>query len=88
MGANLRKSPRHTFSAAGMIYDVKGGVIMPCIVRDVSASGAKLELAEDTALPKSFLLSLTKDGNVRRMCGVAWQLATVAGVRFNDETSN
>jgi PilZ domain-containing protein len=85
MGANLRKSQRHILSASGMIYDIKGNSLMRCIVRDVSATGARLELALDEPLPKSFLLSLTKDGMVRRMCRVAWQLATVAGVRFSGE---
>jgi hypothetical protein len=68
-----------------MIYDIKGNLLMSCIVRDISASGARLELALDEPLPKSFLLFLTRDGNVRRMCDLAWQLATVAGVRFNVE---
>jgi hypothetical protein len=82
MGKNLRRSPRHVVSAPGMIYDVQGNPIMSCTVRDISATGARVDLAHDAALPKSFLLSLTKDGNVRRKCSVAWQLATVAGIHF------
>jgi hypothetical protein len=85
MGANLRKSQRHILSTPGMIYDIKGNLLMPCVVRDISATGARLELALDEPLPRSFLLSLTRDGIVRRMCGVAWQLATVAGIRFSGE---
>ena len=87
MGANLRKSQRHILTASGMVYDVKGNLLMSCVVRDMSATGAKLELARDEPLPKSFLLSLTRDGMVRRACGVAWQLATVAGVRFSGKAS-
>jgi hypothetical protein len=85
MSANGRKSKRNILSTSGMIYDIKGNLLMACIVRDISATGAKLELALDEPLPKSFLLSLTRDGMVRRMCGVAWQLATVAGVRFSGD---
>jgi hypothetical protein len=88
VGANLRKSQRHILTTSGMIYDAKGNLLMPCIVRDVSATGAKLELSLDQPLPKTFLLSLTRDGLVRRMCGVAWQLATVAGIRFTGEAGS
>ena len=61
---------------------VHGKPLVECIVRDVSATGAKLELREDMALPAHFLLALTKDGSVRRPCQTVWQFSVVAGVRF------
>jgi hypothetical protein len=65
-----------------MIYDADGNSVMPCTVRDISATGAGLKLGEDVPLPQSFFLSLTRDGNVRRLCEPVWQLSVVAGVRF------
>jgi hypothetical protein len=65
-----------------MIYDGDGKAFMPCLLRNVSATGAKLELDEDVLLPGSFLLALTPAGNVRRLCQPIWQRATMAGVRF------
>jgi len=66
----------------GTIYDAHGNVLMACTLLDISATGAKLKLSQDLPLPDSFFLALTPDGYVRRLCKPAWQLATVAGVRF------
>ncbi|MEA2934471.1 MAG: hypothetical protein QOD74_1117 [Variibacter sp.] len=77
-----RKSRRRDISTHGMIYDASGKAIMPCSLRNVSETGAKLELNQDVPLPGSFLLALTRGGNVRRLCQPVWQHATVAGVRF------
>jgi hypothetical protein len=79
-----RKSPRFRISAPAMIYDIKGNSVMACTVRDISRTGAGLKLDQDVPLPSSFLLSLTRDGNVRRSCELVWQLSVVAGVRFSD----
>jgi hypothetical protein len=67
-----------------MIYDVNGNSVMACTVRDISKTGAGLKLDQDVPLPQSFLLALTRDGNVRRVCELVWQLSVVAGVRFSD----
>jgi hypothetical protein len=69
-----------------MIYDVDGNSVTACNVRDISATGARLELRQDVPLPKSFLLALTQDGNGRRPCRTVWQLSIVAGVRFSAES--
>lgn len=55
---------------------------MPCTVCDISATGAKLKLSRDEPLPTQFLLALSRDAYVRRMCEPVWQLSIVAGVRF------
>lgn len=78
-----RKSPRHNVATPAMIYDADGNALIACTLRDISATGAGLKLSQDVPLPKSFLLALTRDGNVRRLCETVWQLSTVAGVRFS-----
>jgi len=77
-----RESRRHNVSTPGMIYDAHGNALMACTLRDISATGARLELSQDVPLPSSFFLALTRGGDVRRLCKPVWQLATVAGVRF------
>ena len=77
-----RKWRRRDISTQGMIYGANGKAVMPCSLRNVSETGAKLELNQEILLPRSFLLALTPDGNVRRLCEPVWQRATVAGVRF------
>ena len=79
-----RKSSRHNVSALAMIYDAEGKSVMACTVRDISATGARLELSQDVPVPERFALSLTRDANVRRLCEPVWQLSVVVGVRFSE----
>jgi hypothetical protein len=82
MTANHRRAKRQPASVDGMIYDENGQSQVGCVVRNVSATGAQLELAEELELPQSFLLSLSRDGAVGRRCSKVWQFSTVVGVRF------
>jgi hypothetical protein len=67
-----------------MIYDTDGKWVAPCRLRNISVSGAQLELKRETELPRTFLLSLSKNGEVVRRCVIVWELSTVVGVRFED----
>src|SRR3954464_7087296 len=82
-----RKSPRRNVFQTGKVYTPDGMPLVECILRDISATGAKLELCDDMPLPKSFMLALTRDGSVRRPCETVWQLSIVAGVRFSGESN-
>lgn len=82
MAVNQRAHKRKLVAADGMIYDLQGRAVAPVTVRNVSAGGAQLELAQEVDLPNLFSLALTRDGQVRRACKKIWQFATVAGVSF------
>lgn len=77
-----RKEARETLSAPATIYDKDGNFLLPCTIRDLSKSGARLELFKEAALPQYFLASLLPDGGGRRLCSKVWQIALIAGVRF------
>jgi hypothetical protein len=77
-----RRAERRIVCQPAAIFDHDGHRIVECTVRDVSATGARLGLRQDVALPQSFLLALTQTGGVRRSCDTVWQLSIVAGVRF------
>jgi len=77
-----RRDSRETLNAAGTIYHKDGSFLLPCMVRDVSRTGGRLELFKEAVLPQYFLLSLMPDGSGRKLCSRVWQLALVAGVRF------
>jgi hypothetical protein len=85
MSSNNRKDKRQVVGISGMAYDTHGTPITACTVRNVSSSGAQVELTEENELPGTFLLALSRDGAVRRRCHKVWQFATVAGVRFTNE---
>jgi hypothetical protein len=54
-----------------------GNTVVDCFVREVSATGARLELRQDVPLPKSFVLVLTDNRSVPRVCQTVWQLSIV-----------
>ena len=67
-----------------MVYDVHGAKLAACRLRDVSASGARLELIQDVELPADFLLSCLSmvpfgDGVAR--CGSAPQSSVHASMK-------
>jgi len=51
-------------------------------MQDVSRGGARLAHSIANELPDELLLSLSKDGTVRRRCRVAWRSENQLGVRF------
>jgi hypothetical protein len=81
-GDNRRRDPRQTLDAAATIYDKEGRFLFPCLLRDLSKSGGRIEVLEEATLPQYFLLSMLPDGSARRLCSKVWQVALTAGVRF------
>lgn len=77
---NHRAAPRHRVLKAGSI-EFNGGVI-DCTVRNVSDTGAALEVASPAGVPESFWLVLQGD-HTRRYCRVAWRTAKRVGVAFD-----
>jgi hypothetical protein len=51
-------------------------------MKDVSTGGARLAHAIADEVPDQLLLTLSKDGAVRRRCQVAWRRENQLGVRF------
>jgi hypothetical protein len=58
------------------------GQFQECIVSNVSEAGARVTLKHPTKLPERFSMSLTITSSVLRLCQLAWQEGSEAGVRF------
>lgn len=56
----------------------------PCIIRDLSEIGAKIELQNIVALPRLFVLHIEIDG-IQIDCRLVWQKPPFAGVEFFGE---
>jgi hypothetical protein len=82
MSAERRADPREKLDAPATIYDKEGRFLLPCILRDLSKSGGRIEVLQDATLPQYFLLSMLPDGSARRLCSKVWQVSHKAGVRF------
>jgi hypothetical protein len=59
------------------------GADVDCIVRDISDTGACLEIDSPIGIPNDFTLVINKDG-ARRPCRIAWRSELRIGVRFDD----
>jgi hypothetical protein len=86
---NRRAAARKSTRSLAYIVCPDTGKTEECVVLDVSASGAKIQLApviarpfsNQSRLPKTFKLVLRND-NTEIDCRVAWVNATSCGVEF------
>jgi PilZ domain-containing protein len=77
---NHRVAPRHRVLKAGSI-EFNGGAI-DCTVRNVSDTGAQLEVASDLGIPDAFWLVIA-GSQTPRHCRVAWRNDRRIGVAFD-----
>jgi hypothetical protein len=75
-----RRNPRNrTLKGASICFD--GGAI-DCTVRNVSETGAALDVASPLGIPEEFVLVVPADG-VRRRCRVVWRKEKRIGIAFD-----
>lgn len=75
-----RRFPRmRVFKGAKVV--ARSGASVPCVVRDLSAQGAGLQLSSCADLPTEFDLSFDT-GRRLRNCRIAWRNHTGVGVSF------
>ena len=74
-----RKHPRHRTLKGGKIIFNRRLTVMDCIIRNMSAGGACLEVAAPAALPKRFVLL---HGKTKKSCLVVWKVGRRLGVSF------
>jgi PilZ domain len=71
---------RQRILKAGTISFDRAGI--DCTVRNVSGTGACLEIESPVGIPNNFTLVISKD-NLKRPCRVAWRSARRIGIRFD-----
>ncbi len=76
-----RSSQRHRTLKAGTISFARAAGI-DCLVRNLSDTGAQLEIESPVGIPNDFTLVISKD-HVQRPCHVVWRAARRIGVRFD-----
>lgn len=75
-----RIAPRRNTAIAALI--TFGKTSLPCVIRNVSDTGAKLEVAKVGAIPDVFLLHAP--GHRPQTCRVAWRALKELGVEYRD----
>jgi hypothetical protein len=79
---NKRAAPRQRVLKAGTI-EFNGGTI-DCVVRNISQTGAALEVASPIDIPNEFNLLISGD-YTSQQCQVAWRREKRIGVTFKQE---
>jgi hypothetical protein len=75
-----RASPRvRTLKGGSIIFGVASTV--DCVVRNLSETGACLEVASPIGIPDDFMLQIKPEAT-KRDCHVAWRSANRIGVYF------
>jgi hypothetical protein len=78
----LRKKPRRQFHYYASLLIEGAPSPLPCEIVDISETGARLVIESECDLPERFVLLLSRSGEARRMCKVAWRDGLTVGVEF------
>lgn len=76
-----RIAPRHRVNKAAKIE--YGGDKIPCTIRDLSVTGAALEISGVHRIPAEFNLVMPEDG-LKLPCRVVWRRDYRLGVTFSE----
>lgn len=83
MAAITRKrEARKSLQQPGWITFEGGFAARPCVVQDMSSSGAKITIDDPNSLPGKLRLALSRDARTGRSCEVVWRRGKSVGVRF------
>jgi hypothetical protein len=69
-----------------MVRTQNGAVTMECTVRNISSTGAKIEISKSCVLPAEFELEIPQRNTVMH-CHLIWRNDEAAGIRFEDKSS-
>jgi PilZ domain len=79
-----RKHPRTEINQPG--YVSSGGSVMSCVVRNISAEGAAIDVENPAFVPERFRLVIADEPAEVRECRIAWIQKNRIGLTFVDAT--
>jgi hypothetical protein len=81
-GATKKREARKSLQQSGWITLDGGFAARPCVVQDMSATGAKITIDDTNTLPGRLRLAFSRDARTGRNCEVVWRRGKSAGVKF------
>jgi hypothetical protein len=75
-----RKYPRTEIDEPAFVSS--GGSVMSCMVRNISAEGAAIDVDNPAFVPKRFRLVMARDRSVVHECRIAWIQKNRIGLTF------
>jgi hypothetical protein len=81
-GATKKRDARKSVQQPGWITLDGGFAARPCVVQDMSSTGAKITVDDTNVLPGRLRLALSRDAKTGRNCDVVWRRGKSLGVKF------
>jgi hypothetical protein len=81
LGTKKRES-RKSLHQSGWITLEGGFAARPCVVHDMSTTGAKITIDDPNTLPAKLKLAFSRDARTGRKCEVVWRRGKSVGVKF------
>ncbi len=81
-----RTSPRERVILGGAIAADAKGAKVDCVVRNLSSSGANIELPNSATMPEEFSIAIPKTGR-SFLAKIIWWRADRAGLTFQNDTT-
>jgi hypothetical protein len=75
-----RKHPRTDIEEPA--YVSSGGSVMRCVVRNISAEGAAIDVENPAFIPQQFRLVMAHDSSIVHECRIAWIKQNRIGLMF------
>jgi hypothetical protein len=83
LGTDTKKrEKRKSMHQSGWITMEGGFAARPCVVHDLSTSGAKVTIDDPGALSAKLRLAFSRDARTGRNCEVVWRRGKSIGVKF------
>ncbi|MEO8320924.1 MAG: PilZ domain-containing protein [Bradyrhizobium sp.] len=77
-----KRAARKSVSQPGWITLEGGFAARPCVVHNMSATGAKVTIEDPNSLPTKLRLAFSRDARTGRPCEVVWRRGKSVGVKF------
>jgi hypothetical protein len=81
-GVTKKRDARKSLQQPGWITLDGGFAARPCVVRDMSITGAKITVDDSNVLPGRLRLAFARDARTGRNCEVVWRRGKSLGVKF------
>ena len=82
MAITRKREVRKSLHQPGWITLDGGFAARPCVVQDLSATGAKITMDDLNVLPARLRLAFARDARTGRNCEVVWRRGKAVGVKF------
>ena len=80
--ATKKREARKSLRQPGWITLDGGFAARPCVVQDISTTGAKITVDDSDVLSGQLRLAFARDARTGRTCQVVWRRGKSLGVKF------